>query len=420
MTMLLIEPHDPLIFRDGRPFNPTPGVRATSHRFPLPSTTAGAVRTMLGTDAQGKFDLEQVKDLLAMRMRGPLLGELANEKVTWMVPAPADALLLESDAQAAICKQLLPLQAPEGFTSDIGAAEPHLHLIGPRRFSPAKGLSGAPRFWYWSQFEQWLSRSGALDHSRDPDTKDTKIISLAELGHDGPESEQRMSVGIDPTTQTAEESMLFQTRGLSFGLRHTQLRKGKVEVTRPRLVLALDVNLKKWTLSEQVAPLGGERRLARWDVDPKGATLPTLPEGLIKAIVAARACRVILLTPAWWERGYYPTWLCQERDGVKPELVAVANGRPQIHSGWDYARRQAKPARRLASAGTVVFLRLNGSESALNKWVKQRWFHSASDEASPADQHKGIALSQWQLDGFGVAAIGAWDGKLVKMSMEHV
>jgi CRISPR-associated protein Cmr3 len=418
MTLLLIEPHDPLIFRDGRPFNPTPGARATSHPFPLPSTTAGAVRSMLGTDERGQFNDGRLGELLKMRLRGPLLVELGGGAPTWMAPAPADALLLESATAAARCKQLLPLEAPEGFASDLDAPGlPALRLVGPRRFSPAKPLSGAPRFWRWPRFEAWLLRSGALDQADDPDTRDTTIAQLAELGHNGPEGEQRVSVGIDPATQTAEESMLFQTRGLSFQLRRAA--PGSARLERPQLALGLDVNLRKRTLREQVAPIGGERRLARWSVDPRRVELPQMPERLADAIVAAGACRLILLTPAWWERGHYPTWLCQERDGVRPELVAVANGRPQVQSGWDYARRRPKPARRLAPAGTVLFLRLRGEKSALRAWLGKRWLHSISDDASARDRSLGVAAEQWRLDGFGLAAVGAWCGKPVTMSLEQ-
>ena len=39
MTIWLVEPRDPLIVREGRPFGPDPGAWATSLPFPFPSTT---------------------------------------------------------------------------------------------------------------------------------------------------------------------------------------------------------------------------------------------------------------------------------------------------------------------------------------------------------------------------------------------
>ena len=53
MTIWIIEPHDPLIVRDGRPFGPNPGVQATSLTFPFPSTTTGGVRTRAGLNSYG-------------------------------------------------------------------------------------------------------------------------------------------------------------------------------------------------------------------------------------------------------------------------------------------------------------------------------------------------------------------------------
>ena len=53
MTRWIIEPLDPLIVRDGRPFDPTPGARARSVPFPYPSTTTGGIRTRAGKDDNG-------------------------------------------------------------------------------------------------------------------------------------------------------------------------------------------------------------------------------------------------------------------------------------------------------------------------------------------------------------------------------
>ena len=50
MSLWLIVPRDPLIFRDGKPFTATPGERSNSLGFPFPSTLAGAVRTLVGAD----------------------------------------------------------------------------------------------------------------------------------------------------------------------------------------------------------------------------------------------------------------------------------------------------------------------------------------------------------------------------------
>src|SRR5437660_2687393 len=110
MEIWLIEPHDPLIVRDGKPFGPNPGARATTLPFPFPSTTTGGIRSRAGMNDDGTFELpseeakrkEKIQNLKKLTVRGPLLVQLSengnglsvNE---WLVPAPADALVFETE-----------------------------------------------------------------------------------------------------------------------------------------------------------------------------------------------------------------------------------------------------------------------------------------------------------------------------------
>ena len=97
MTTWIIEPRDPLIVRDGRPFNFQPGVLAHTLPFPFPSTTAGAARNRAGKNTEGVFNVPKtdLNTLRAIKVRGPLLAELGTEgEVHPLVPAPGDALLL--------------------------------------------------------------------------------------------------------------------------------------------------------------------------------------------------------------------------------------------------------------------------------------------------------------------------------------
>lgn len=146
---------------------------------------------------------------------------------------------------------------------------------------------------------------------------------------------------------------------------------------------------------------GGERRLAHWATT--NHNLPACDQAILDAIVKDKACRVILLTPAMFKKGYRPTWLCREVDGVQPILKAIAVKRAQVISGWDLAARGAKPTRRLAPAGTVLFLKFAGEEAAIKTWVRSHWMRCISD----ADQDRR--------DGFGLAVLGAWDGKFAEI-----
>ncbi len=149
MSIWIIEPHDPLIFRDGRPFGPTPGAQAESLPFPFPSTTTGGVRTRAGSNKDGIFDLdaEGIRALKNLSVRGPLLIQLAPDDKdidwnNWLIPAPSDALLIapeeQTDKDSVTLKQLVPLQLT-GAKTDFDQKNPEfLYLIGQTQYDPGK------------------------------------------------------------------------------------------------------------------------------------------------------------------------------------------------------------------------------------------------------------------------------------------
>ncbi|WP_298819066.1 type III-B CRISPR module-associated protein Cmr3 [Chloroflexus sp.] len=384
MPTWIIEPRDPLIARDGRPFGPDPGARARSLSFPFPSTVTGGARKLYGLSADGVFDTAKVNDVLKMGVRGPLLAMLRDDGSfqEWLLPAPADALLLRAEAASADPRrlQLVPLQLPDGSVCAMPrGGEPY--LVGPRRIVNEKPLGAPPRFWYWSALLTWLEKPA------------DGPCSLQELGIGGLLMESRTHVAIEPTTQTAEEGRLFQTSGLEF-----------TGPERKRLALIIESGHEFPHWSGGLAPLGGERRLVAWRQIKQD--FPACPPEVRQQIIKDRACRVILLTPAHFTQGYRPTWLLEARHGVQPTLQAAAIARPQVVSGWDLNIGKPKPTRRLAPAGSVYFLTLTASDDeVIQRWIDAIWMQNISD--APQDR----------LDGFGLAALGVWNGNPVKMEV---
>src|SRR3989441_1666489 len=219
MTIWIIEPRDPLIVRDGRPFGPDPGARATSLPFPFPSTTTGGVRTRAGLNDRGIFDLagKQLEDLKQLSVRGPLLVQLTPDgndiaPNKWLVPAPLDALLFPAKQsvppgdEGALIQQLVPLQLSERAQTDFDSEEQEgiksrlghekLMLVGMSRPDLRKPLKEAPHYWKWEFFQNWL-----IDSSRYLG----KTISLFALGQSGPLEERRMHVSIDADREVAKD-----------------------------------------------------------------------------------------------------------------------------------------------------------------------------------------------------------------------
>jgi CRISPR-associated protein Cmr3 len=388
-TTWIIEPRDPLIVRDGKPFGPNPGARATSLPFPFPSTTTGGARTLAGLDANGSFNSNAIAEVKQIGVRGPLLVELNEDRsICWLAPAPADALLLDDPTQAktAICKRLVPLDAPPDLHSNLPA---DLHLVGMtmKQYAPDKPFSSPPRFWYWDQFESWLINAAT----------ESSVVPSS-LGHSGPIQEVRTHVRLDPDTLTAMESFLFQTRGLEFTGTAPDSPTYQLSAAR-RMALAVVVDDTRRSIPGGPAALGGERRIVCWRASSE--TLPACPQAVRTQMLQQRACRVVLLTPAHFTQGYAPTWLRTPRHGITPQIQAIAVPRPQVVSGWDMERKTPGPkaSRRLAPAGSVIFLSLEGGTDAnLTEWIDKTWMQCISDD--PQDR----------LDGFGLAVLGTWSG----------
>jgi CRISPR-associated protein Cmr3 len=379
MTFWTIEPRDPVIFGDGKPFSAVPGSRARSLGFPFPSTVAGAVRTRAGTDlATGQFDKAKGANLLNLEVRGPLLVQLnelgAGEAAALMFPAPADALLLPGEASAeAKVVRLQPLALAQGVRTDLRGTS----NVGPTAPVKEKPLGSPPRFWNHAAFENWLEAPAS------------GRVPLATLGHGGPARESRMHVSIDAETSSAREGALFQTSGLEFVHLASD---GNLSSVAP-LALALETDAP---LVEGPGVLGGERRQVSWR---KGAgRLPDCPRKVRDSVIRQGACRLILLTPAYFEAGYLPSWLLGSVPGVKVAVAAVALNRYSTVSGWDYATGLPKPTRRLAPPGSVYFLSLKGAGPDLERWIDAVWFRACSDG------------EQDRRDGFGLAALGSWEG----------
>lgn len=362
---MLIEPRDPLVVRDGRPFTSSPGARARSLPFPLPQTLAGAIRTRIGL-ARGLSFPEAAAQVRQIGIQGPLLAEWRGENWRLMAPAPADAVLLAGDENPYLYR-LSPLSLGKGVQTNLPEG---LHLVGiPRPDNKSKPLT-MPRFWSWAAFERWLQEPTSKAEAH-PES----------LGHNGPVGEVRTHLKLDPATQTAKEGYLFQTSGLEFA-RETG---GSLR----RLALALWVE----GAPGGIFPLGGERRLAIWW--QQALAKPEPPQSLVASLQQHRAARVILLTPAVFEEGHMP----RGRSLHGATIEAVALGRAVVASGWDLEHHQPKPSRRLVPAGSVYFVRFSDwDEARIEAWLKEVWMQNLSD--APQDR----------LDGYGLAVVGSWTG----------
>jgi len=387
MSVWLIEPLDPLIARDGRP---AAVGRFDTMEFPYPSMLAGAVRTRMGSEG-GAFTLPK-SALGELRekvlVRGPLLAEVQPEGgiTSWFAPAPHDAVLREENGVLRLRRLFpRPLAAGEAMDSLPGHGLLPLRTAGIDIYGkPPKNI---PSFWSWSRFERWLT-----------EPQDEIGVTLADLGIGKLPVETRVHLAIKPDERVGMDGMLFQTAGLRF------LQKDESPLGMRWFALSVQVGEARvagrdLALERQIAPLGGERRLARWS--PASAEWPQMPNEIRKNIVDTRRARLLLLTPAIFENGFLPGWNGQSwplGGGVEAIVRAAAVPRPAIISGWNLETGQAKHTRRLAAAGSVYFLELRGgTDEAIGDWCDAAWLGCVSDN------------EQDRRDGFGMAVLGTWE-----------
>jgi CRISPR-associated protein Cmr3 len=210
---------------------------------------------------------------------------------------------------------------------------------------------------------------------------------------------------MEPDLKVGREGALFTTRGLEF-TNHSYASSKKGLHNALRLALWLEVQSKNTTfypIQEGLASMGGERRVVHWH--KSSLPFPSCPEDLAQQISINGFCRLILLTPACFQKGYLPDLATWADNGILPVLQAILVQRPQIVSGWDLDKQGAKATRRLAPAGSIFFLKLPGTPAERLAWITHIWGRCVSDQ------------EQDRLDGFGLAVLGNWNGELQAMSL---
>lgn len=369
--LLLIEPRDATIFRDGKPFDAgSNGARSRS--FATPSAIMGAVRTRSVSDRN--FAEARVAQILGYSQIGPFLAYSAysaGEPRSWKLayPAPADVVAY-GDQDPLEWVRLKPADDPEPSCNLPAGLQP---LTGMRE---AKAAKSAPLFWHEEPFLRHLAGN---THPQSA----ASATGISELPR-----QKRMHVSITAQTQTATEGMLFGTEGLEF--RHgCKLSEGQWGDDLAIASWITGIDRPAWPA---VSHLGGENRTAFWtDLDPSAIALPGPPPFLTPS---AKQIRMVLLTPGVFRDGWKPGWLdnglIPGTNGLQVELVAAAVPRTLPLSGWDLRAKKQKPTRFLAPVGSVYFLKvLQGNPADL-------WLKTVSDDEQDCR------------DGFGLVMGGIW------------
>jgi CRISPR-associated protein Cmr3 len=391
-----ISPHDPVVLRDGRPFSS--GGEGANHArsldWPYPSTTTGAVRTLVGNMASGQVEATYYGQSLfhdtgfLTRLKGVnVWGPLPLSDGNLHLPGPLDFLVTESGKRYALRPS--PLGRGEGCDLPEG--------IWPVLVPSAEKPARTPAFWPMEAASRWLAED--VHEGFDPGD------GLAPFPKD-----ERVHVRVNPATGAADGSQLFSTQGLvipDIDGHWTGTKDGTRPLARA-CRLALLVQTQDPDLGRLLARIdtlysfGGERRAAVFRAESL-SSLWKCPESVNQSLNRCSSARMLLATPAVFRHGWLPGWLDSETlEGAPPgaanlklRLRGACVGRWRPISGWSLERGRfgPKPVRRLAPAGSVYFFEvLEGTVGNL----AEQWLHPVSDDA------------QDRKDGFGLAAWGVW------------
>lgn len=389
MTLLSIQPLDPLVARDGRPFGADSGNRMYLLPFPLPSTVAGSLRTMVGkTILNGDFNTENVGKLKALKLRGPLLRRELGGTHRYYFSKPMDYLPSEELTGGKIKPhhvQLVPRELAEQEGTDL----PHglLPTVANSKGKPAP----SPSFWSLDRMIDWLTMEDVSKWENAPPRPDAP--DQDSLGYlTGLEVDERTHVKILPDSLTSADGQLFVSAGLCFP-------------TDSSLALEATGGLDLNGIS-QLHPLGGERRLATWSATPPVDDTSSpwrCPNQISNALKDAKMVRMILATPGIFKDGWKPGWLSEQNGllegtppgapaGLKLRLKAACVDRYQPLSGYSLENGSVGPkkVRRMAPSGSVYFFEvLSGNPSDL----KSLWLESVCDDSQ--DRNDGFGLVLW-------------------------
>lgn len=396
-----IAPIDPIISRDARSFG------AGSPMHPLkwlsPTLIAGAVRTKLWKENRNSNDRYVLDALLNVEISGAF--PIVNEKIYF--PRPFDIIVSSKKNGGFDVWKIRPM---DNFSENFGTNMP-LKCLMPSvpdtddDFKPEK-LSD---FWNTELFIRWLNDKKPFAFE---DNNKCKLSANANKSNDGkdifedgtfsaPQHDERVHVYINPKTGASLNGKLFSTTGLDF--------TNKDSKTFNRQEISIDISFEKNSPLEHksfekfITPLGGERRLAEFlehDADKK---LWEYPEELSQEFsVCNNKIRLVLATPAMFDKGWCPDWLDVNNDAVigkipntdvTVKLISAVTERWQPVSGWNYSGRKGpKPMRRAVPAGSVYFFEIiDGNLNPSEIWLK-------SICCNKQDIH----------DGFGLVLVGKW------------
>ncbi len=348
-----ISPLDPVLFRDGKPFNKYDPI-ASSIFPPLPTVYYGAIRAIYFAHHPDEIKLannsdDPTKDLV---IHDIFIKTKINGKEIKLYPIPRDCVV-EKDKQKYNTEKKgkitrLKLERIKFPSSAITEC-----TLVPRSNNKVVGLGNA--YMDINDLSTYLTEDKTFEYY----TESNFIMP-----------ENKIGIEIDTKTGTVKEGMLYRVSMLRF-LNDTKLN-----------IIFSGLKLEKNGLMK----LGGEAKVSKYKIEK-------YERKNIEINTSKNIFKIYLATPAIFENGWIPKWVNKDNlEGQigknKVKLIAASVGRPIIAGGFDMKNKVPKPTYYAAPAGSVYYFRCK-ENCDLNQIIER--YHGKSISDIYPEQGFGIA-----------------------------
>ncbi len=380
---IFIEPNDVLMFRDGKPFSGGDDHYARGVFPPFPSTFYGALRSKILSDRYPEFERyaqgdvpEDLKDVIGspdspgrLTITNFLLGQqVPSGAVEPLFPVPRD-VLGRKGAKGGPYTIVVPLEgACESFTSNLPL--PSLLPLWHRDTGVLESVEG---FMRREEMEAYLTGR--------PPGELLRTDAPSDEGGDKGSSHRRLyqteeRVGIRKGRETRAAAA-----GALYSVDYFRLRSGAG--------FLVDVEGAETFPTEGLLRLGGDHRSAFFRACDSSMPDPTKVKA---ASERGNRFKLVLLTPAVFDKGWLPAWVDPEsglgRHGnLRLRLTGAAVGKPVSVGGFDLVRRAPKDMRKAVPVGSVFFFELQ--EGTWDEVFTSFWLARVSEERA----HEGFGIS---------------------------
>jgi len=313
--MIEITPLDTLFFRNAKEYTMGEDTNAASIFPPMPSTFYGAMRTAYFSEHPDSFKFvntprDPTKNL---KIKGIFLKD-KDENI--LLRIPLDFVLTKNEKEEIKTYRLKLTEKPDKFYSNFKLSE---LLINPIN----------------SKIESF---EGTYANIFDFIIKSENIIKEKDLTVD----EFHIGIGRNKLKTTDDESGLIY----------------KIKMVRPKYLKSFLIDYDGLELTKGILKLGGEGKAAYYnEIDFRKDI-----EELFKIFELKDYIKVYLMTPAYFKKGWIPSWLNENFEGgyknLHLKLITAAIGKPVLAGGYDIAKDEPKMMKKFVPAGSIYYFKV--------------------------------------------------------------